>query len=897
MVEAVTTRRRETLNRTSLPGPLVLRICGSDREGQTIRLKSTKCTIGSGEHCTLRIRARGVQPLHCILIRKAARTVVRRWATDTLLNGASFSDAALNVGDRLAIGPIEFEVLESGTIPSGTSGDRALSAGISGGVGKGDSLVEHLQAAKDLARKRTEKILHRLRQANRQIELLTKEHGKDNPHGLCADNLNDQVSRTPGEPDTVRTEKSLPEETLALIRQQQTELDTARERWKAEQERSEGELQMRRSETDLARVELDSLRETIAKERKAIETEKARYEQFAEVIEKQRREVERQSEAVAGEFAELARQRDEAGHIRKELDSLREALANEREILLAERARLERLDADGSERQVEAAGQAATNSEKLADLELQREEIARAGARLDTERKVLRNDREAIDAERERHARLAADLQEQRSETERQSKALAQEATELRAERDAFADEQRKWEIAEIQARKQIEQRAEQLDRQKEALDNQKQALTTAKEEWQALMAEAEARLSARAEQLDERERQLDNRTAQLDRVPCPTNAFLKPSTAGELDFLDNAQETDEPARSMNSNDLFKQMRAVSPGSTVPLSDFSELAKILREDASASESADSEPVTGTREADEEHGRPTVSQILLADPVIADSFVPPPIEQQPVPSQPRGRPAKEEEQEESIEQYMAGLLARVNSGSPSSYSPPPAERAKRTPRATQASQERADRTDDSNSRNNSHEALQPYPAVGEPHRKRPRARAPERAEDLVTLRELANLSAQSALDTHARSRLMKSANAKLAVVTVALATAGILFFRWSIVPGSNSYFYTGLAVALVAIFWGVQYTALAAYAHLTGGPKTSDETEPAESKKETLERESSSENEAGNASQAVEAQVALPPDPDSIAVATSVEEAAQAADAQPEIDDRGCQGRD
>ena len=109
--------------------------------------------------------------------------------------------------------------------------------------------------------------------------------------------------------------------------------------------------------------------------------------------------------------------------------------------------------------------------------------------------------------------------------------------------------------------------------------------------------------------------------------------------------------------------------------------------------------------------------------------------------------------------------------------------------------------------------------------------------------------------------------MKSVNAKLAVVTVALATAGILFFRWSIIPGSNSYFYMGLAVVLVAIFWGVQYTVLAGYAYLTGGSRPSDETEPAEPKKETPEPGSPGENQAGDASQVVEAQIALPTDPD------------------------------
>ncbi len=94
--------------------PLVLRILANRRAGQVVRLTSDKCTIGSGSHCTLRLVAREVKPLHCLILRGSARTVVRCWAPDTLLNGRAFRDAELNVGDRLAIGPIELEVLEPG---------------------------------------------------------------------------------------------------------------------------------------------------------------------------------------------------------------------------------------------------------------------------------------------------------------------------------------------------------------------------------------------------------------------------------------------------------------------------------------------------------------------------------------------------------------------------------------------------------------------------------------------------------------------------------------------------------------------------------------------------------------------------------------------------------------
>ncbi len=95
-------------------GDLVLRICGTNRHGQIVRLRSAKCTIGSASRCTLRLRARGVGSVHCLILRGAGGSVVRRFSPDTRLNGRAFSNALLTSGDRLSVGPVEFEVLSPG---------------------------------------------------------------------------------------------------------------------------------------------------------------------------------------------------------------------------------------------------------------------------------------------------------------------------------------------------------------------------------------------------------------------------------------------------------------------------------------------------------------------------------------------------------------------------------------------------------------------------------------------------------------------------------------------------------------------------------------------------------------------------------------------------------------
>jgi hypothetical protein len=91
---------------------ITLRICGGERDGQVVRLSSPKCSIGSRPGCTLRLRRRGLQPVHCLIVRGPGGVFVRRWGADTLLNGRTFVDAPFMPADRLRCGPIEFELVD-----------------------------------------------------------------------------------------------------------------------------------------------------------------------------------------------------------------------------------------------------------------------------------------------------------------------------------------------------------------------------------------------------------------------------------------------------------------------------------------------------------------------------------------------------------------------------------------------------------------------------------------------------------------------------------------------------------------------------------------------------------------------------------------------------------------
>jgi hypothetical protein len=109
------------LMRRCAPGEMCLRITSPGRDPQVARLAAPKCTIGSARGCTLRLRARGIRPIECLILRTSQAAAVRAWAPGVRLNGAELGDARLDVGDTLVIGPVELEVLAIGSDPASSS--------------------------------------------------------------------------------------------------------------------------------------------------------------------------------------------------------------------------------------------------------------------------------------------------------------------------------------------------------------------------------------------------------------------------------------------------------------------------------------------------------------------------------------------------------------------------------------------------------------------------------------------------------------------------------------------------------------------------------------------------------------------------------------------------------
>lgn len=98
--------------------PVQLRFRGT---GQLVELPIGKTTVGSSPRCNLRIQEPGVQPVHCLIVRDAEGLTVRRWAANTLLNGAAFDEAPLAEGDCLAVCNVELELLPTRPVEGQTT--------------------------------------------------------------------------------------------------------------------------------------------------------------------------------------------------------------------------------------------------------------------------------------------------------------------------------------------------------------------------------------------------------------------------------------------------------------------------------------------------------------------------------------------------------------------------------------------------------------------------------------------------------------------------------------------------------------------------------------------------------------------------------------------------------
>jgi hypothetical protein len=400
-------------------------------------------------------------------------------------------------------------------------------------------------------------------------------------------------------------------------------------------------------------------------------------------------------------------------------------------------------------------------------------------AQLESDRKALEEQRRQYEDQRSQLDDQLGALERARQTWETQSGEFRAERSQLDALRREFDERRGQWDAARREQEQELVRRREdvnagemqlagdrqtldeqrrQHDDERSQLDGQRDALEQDRQAWEAQSREIQAERS----QLDTLRREFDERRGQWDAARRQQEQEL----AQRRDDLD-ARQREWDLRQQDGEDR---------GSS------REAERQEPETAESGRLSESAPV----DASEILGRLGVAALVPDEESAAPS---PEVRSVAEPLDKPG-PVKEED-DESIHDYMARLMQRVRSVAQEPVAPGP-RRDSRQPAASEP------------------EAL---PRQEGPADLSPRRSAPENAERLSAMREVASASAHSAIDLHARTKHRESVREKLLFTMTALICGVSLIGAWAKFGASNVSYYVGLISLLASVVWAVRYAVL------------------------------------------------------------------------------------
>jgi hypothetical protein len=502
-------------------GEFVLRINAGPQAGRTIRLSSPKCTIGSAANCTLRLRGKGIDPVHCVVLHGERQTVVRHWAGDTFINDHRFEDQALRAGDRLAIGALEFQVVSLPGRPH-MSSEPIRNFELEAKLDK--LLVSQLTARLDLAnrqaRRRLRAVIGKLRKFQiRMSELETRRRSNTQEQEQLTTEkvrlaaLEAELQARAAELDQKRAATAA--EDRALVEQAE-KLRAMSKQWNQDRAAAQKAHDQKRLELDAASARLAGETARIEADRKEL-TERAeslasraaesarRDEELnvrAAVLERCVGKLKDERREIEGRASELAAVAEQQANRDAELTQLAASIRNRSadfETRFAERERLV------AERETEVAGRIS----KL--LERERNEVARAQSQAD----ALARQWAVIQAVADQQKEAAGSYSASSAELDARTKALDAQAAEVA--KSAAALEQQAADVASrrsalIETSRELDARAADIAAQEAAL-KQRRAEETAQ-----AAAQAEQTGSLRTAEQDRREAEYHAQLESLGR-------------------------------------------------------------------------------------------------------------------------------------------------------------------------------------------------------------------------------------------------------------------------------------------------------------------------------------------------------------------------------------------
>lgn len=537
-------------------GDLSLRVCGGEHDGQLLKIRSAKCTIGSGVGCTLRLRGCGVQSLACWILRGPSGTIIRRMHGPAMLNGAGFEEAALRPGDRLRIGGVELEVSNCQQPPVTPSPlfppmepANGEVAGLKAEVAKLQDRAGRLEAeckqgfeASIMAAERADQLRDALSTAHEQLESLSCDLQ------AAQDTVSQQTEELAGKYEELDRLHSSQRELVGQLEESNRRIAATAAGGEANRQEHEALVQQcsqLAQERDALRLERDVLRQerdALAEQQLGLAQERSEFVRDRDELTQQRDSLAREREALLLEGRSAVQARDASAQLQDHLTQERDALVRERDLQVQERANLVQ-ERDSLQRERDTLAQERDQGTQERDaLVGERDQLAQNRIQLEQERHAAVEEAAAARAESQ------AQGEQHRDERTLLERRLAQRDAEIESLRSSSAAQSGAMTVAmneltqtQIGLREEIAQRCAELEAQlarqrgdAEAMarrfaeesiqrDTREQALTSDLEakcrelnDFQQQLAELKQSNAAHTE-LDAREQELTAQRAQIE--------------------------------------------------------------------------------------------------------------------------------------------------------------------------------------------------------------------------------------------------------------------------------------------------------------------------------------------------------------------------------------------
>jgi hypothetical protein len=526
---SATPQSRPAAERATLSGPaavpagrIQLRLCAS---GQVVELPPGKATIGSSPRCNVRIEQAGVQPLHCLISESSDGLRIRSWVADTTLNGKTFEEAKLAIGDCLTLGTVELLVVDSAaeTIEPPPAPVSTPAVPIAQSVNN-----EETRVSRDQARARARRLLHSLRRERHAHSEALAQAGKLQELHLDAiseqNELSERLKGTLAELDSAREQ---------LTELQSVEISRRELADRNEQLRVEiGDLHSQIIDLRQQQIETDNSRQQLADEHAALQEQ---YLQSSDEKSRLQLDIKRLADDEAAATERYRQLADEHSTLQAERDELADAKAHLAEAQNAATDEIGQLRSCNARLQADVlqlANEKATADDLNRELLAQKENVLNELGRLNNQKHELEEEREglrrhidtlvgetrSLAGERGSLADERTELYHECGELRRQIESLRLRITQLNEENSAMAV----GKLTLVEQRDALDRQTRTLQVQLASLGEENAALAAAK----MSLAEDQAQLVAEKKRLEELEREMsavqagrDNTSAELYRA------------------------------------------------------------------------------------------------------------------------------------------------------------------------------------------------------------------------------------------------------------------------------------------------------------------------------------------------------------------------------------------